>query len=161
MRGVLPWCLGLAVLALGLPAPGRAAEWTVRPLPGVPGGRERCVLESERQPVSDGYQDTWAQIVVDEAAVRVSSASILDPGDGDIGLVVDDGPFVPADEVADKRTAVFSSRYAALIEDFRRGLRVRVQLRFWPEWPKTGTHSVTFGLIGFTRAHVRASDCTH
>ena len=89
----------------------------------------------------------------------VSSPSVLDPGDGDIGLSVDDGSLVTADDVIDRRTAVFSTRYRELIEDFRRGLRVRVQLRFWPTWPKTGTHSVTFGLLGFTRAHARMPDC--
>lgn len=159
MLRYLSWCVGLAMLAVGLPASGQAEEWTVRPEPAAQGGRDRCVLESERHTVFDGYQDTWAQIVVDAAAVRVSSASILDPGDGDIGLSVDGGPFVAADDVVDERTAVFTSRYAALIEDFRRGLRVRVQLRFWPTWPKTGTHTVTFGLIGFTRAHVRLPEC--
>ena len=66
---------------------------------------------------------------------------------------------MPADEVVDERTAVFSTRYGELIEDFRRGLRARAQLRFWPTWPKTGTHAVTFGLIGFTRAHEQLPGC--
>ena len=57
------------------------------------------------------------------------------------------------------RTAVFKTRYAALIEDFKRGLKVRVQLRFWPTWPKTTTHSATFSLIGFTRTHARLAEC--
>ena len=30
---------------------------------------------------------------------------------------------------------------------------LRVQLRFWPEWPATGTHAATFSLIGFTKAY--------
>jgi hypothetical protein len=34
-----------------------------------------------------------------------------------------------------------------------------VQLRFWPTWPATGTHSVTFSLIGFTRAYAQLGDC--
>jgi hypothetical protein len=49
---------------------------------------------------------------------------------------------------------VFAARHDALVDEFKRGLHVRVQLRFWPTWPKTGTHSVTFSLIGFTRAHL-------
>jgi hypothetical protein len=102
---------------------------------------------------------SWAQIVVDDRDVRVVSESVLDPSEGDIGLVVDDGRLVPADEVVDRRTAVFASRYQALIDEFRGGLHVRAQLRFWPTWPKTGTHSVTFSLIGFTRAHARLADC--
>jgi hypothetical protein len=70
MRGLLPWCAGLVML-VGLPVSGRAAEWAVRSEPAAQGGRDRCVLESERRTVFDGYQDTWAQIVVDDAAVRV------------------------------------------------------------------------------------------
>lgn len=159
VRGWLLCGVALALPAVGLPGAARAAAWSVRSVPSATGGGVRCVLQSERQTVFDGYQDTWAQILVDDSAVRVSSASVLDPGDGDLGLSVDGGPLVVADDVVDRRTAVFSTRYRELIEDFRRGLRVRVQLRFWPTWPKTGTHSVTFGLLGFTRAHARMPDC--
>jgi hypothetical protein len=150
--------VGLLAAALAAPSPA-AAQWNLRTEPGAPGAAPSCVLESERRSLPDGYQKTWAQIVVDRKAVRVTSASQLDPGDGDIGLVVDDGPFVPVDEVVGERTAVFRSRYEALVEDFKRGLKVRVQLRFWPTWPKTGTHSATFSLIGFTRTHARLADC--
>lgn len=154
-----PWPVALAVLVCIVAGAAPAEAWRVQPLPeGQPGGA-RCVLQSARQAVFDGYQDTWAQIVVDDTTVRVTSASMLDPGDGDIGLSVDGGGFVPADDVVDGRTALFSTRYGVLIDDFKRGLRVRVQLRFWPTWPKTGTHAVAFGLIGFTRAHTQLADC--
>jgi hypothetical protein len=149
-----------ALLALSLLVPPKAgADWTVRPVPAGPGGADQCVLESERQPVFDGYQKTWVQIAVDDKTVRVTSASTLDGGDRDIGLVVDEGRFAPAEEVVEQRTANFAAQYQTLMQEFKRGLRVRVQLRFWPTWPKTGTHSATFSLIGFTRAHARMSDC--
>jgi hypothetical protein len=150
-----------ALLALGLLAPaGAGAQWTARARPAGGGaGVARCVLESPRQPMPDGYQTTWAQVLVDEAAVRVTAGSQLDPSEGDLGLVVDDGAFVPADEVRDQRTAVFAARHDTLVEEFKRGLKVRVQLRFWPTWPKTGTHAATFSLIGFTRAHGQMADC--
>jgi hypothetical protein len=148
----------LSLLALGLGGPaGAAGEWSARAEPAST--PPRCVLESERQPISDGYQTTWVQIRVDDNAVRVSSASVLDPGESDLGLVVDDGAFVRADDVTGQRTAVFSAQYGKLVDDFKRGVRVRVQLRFWPTWPKTGPHSAAFSLIGFTRAHAHLSDC--
>ncbi len=154
------WGPLVTLLALGVPVPPEAgADWTVRPAPTGPGGTSRCVLESERQPVFDGYQTTWAQIAVDDKAVRVTSASTLDGGDRDIGMVVDEGRFAPAEEVVDQRTALFAAQYQTLVEEFKRGRQVRVQLRFWPTWPKTGTHSATFSLIGFTRAHTRMSEC--
>lgn len=147
----------LALLALSLLAVprGAAAEWTARAEPSGAGPSVRCVLQSERQALSDGYQTTWVQIVVDDKAVRVTSGSVLDPGDRDIGLVVDAGAFAVADAVIGGRTAEFTSRYATLVDEFKRGLHVRVQLRFWPTWPKTGTRSATFSLVGFTRAHAR------
>jgi len=159
-RSRWPRLAALALLAgtLAVP-PDVAADWTVRAEPAAAGAKPRCVLESERQPLSDGYQKTWAQVIVDRQAVRVTSPSKLDPGDGDIGLVVDDGSFVPMDEVTGERTAVFKTRYATLIEEFKRGLKVRVQLRFWPTWPKTSTHSAVFSLIGFTRTHGGLAEC--
>lgn len=150
----------MTLLALSVFGPPEAgADWTVQPAPSGPGVVSRCILESERQPMFDGYQTTWAQIVVDDKAVRVTSASTLDGGDRDLGVVVDDGRFAPAEEVIDQRTALFAAQYQTLVEEFKRGRRLRVQLRFWPTWPKTGTHSATFSLIGFTRAHTKMSDC--
>jgi hypothetical protein len=149
----------LALLALLLVPAAQAAAWTLRPIPAGSGTSTRCVMESERQPVRDGYQDGWAQIVVDDKSVRVTTSSELDPGDKDIGLVVDEGAFVAADEVTGLKTAVFTARYQLLIDEFKRGLRARAQLRFWPTWPKTGTHSAMFSLIGFTRTHAGMAEC--
>lgn len=150
MLGLLAWCLA---------APAGAGEtWSVQAGPAGPGGRPGCVLESARQSLPDGYQTSWAQIEVDHGAIRVHSASVLDPGDGDIGLVVDDGAFVRPDE-AGQKAAVFASEYRGLVDAFKRGRRVRVQLRFWPTWPKTDTYSATFSLMGFTRAYAEMSRC--
>jgi hypothetical protein len=150
----------MVLLAGALAGPATAAaQWTLRVEPTTGGTAVRCSIVSDRQELPDGYQKTWAQIVVDRQVVRVTSASQLDPGDGDIGLVVDDGQFIKVDEVVDSRTALFRTQYNLLVEDFRRGLKVRVQLRFWPTWPKTSTHSATFSLIGFTRTHAGLAEC--
>jgi hypothetical protein len=146
-----------AVVGMGLlvAAPGAAkAEWTAAPVAG-----SGCVLESTAEAVNDGYQNTTARLRVDGKAVTVTSPSVFDPGFKDIGIAVDDEPLVPMDRLADPRTAVFESHYAALVERFKRGLRARLQLRFWPTWPATGTHSATVSLVGFTRAHARMPDC--
>ena len=153
------WRTILALLTLVLGPVTEAAAWTLRPVPTGAGGTARCVMESERQMVRDGYQDSWAQIVVDDKSVRVTTGSELDLGDRDIGVVVDEGGFVVADDVTGAKTAVFTTRYQTMIDDFKRGLRARVQLRFWPTWPKTGTHSATFSLIGFTRTHAGMAEC--
>jgi len=144
----------LVGLLLATAPPALAAEWTLKPEAGV-----GCVLESPPASLSDGYQTTSVRIRVDGKTVSVSSPSVFDPGFNDIGIEVDEGALVPMDRLGDPRTAVFESRYDALVEQFERGLRARAQLRFWPTWPATGTHSATFSLIGFTRAYARLREC--
>jgi hypothetical protein len=152
MRGAIPAVL---VLILSLTEPmALAAEWAVRPVTG--GG---CALESSPESVPDGYQTTTARIRVDGTTVAVSSPSVFDPSFKDIGIAVDEDALVPMDRLGDTRTAVFESQYGTLVEQFKRGLRAKVQLRFWPTWPATGTHSVSISLIGFTRAHARLDEC--
>jgi hypothetical protein len=148
----IPAVLGAIMLVT---APARvAAEWTMKSDDG--GG---CVLESSPESLSDGYQTTTARIRVDGKTVSVSSPSVFDAGFNDIRIVVDEQEPIQMDRLADARTVVFESRYSTLVEQFKRGLRARVQLRFWPTWPETGAHSAVFSLIGFTRAHAQLGEC--
>jgi len=144
----------LVVILLMMGSVRAAAEWTAKS-----GDGSGCMLESSPESLNDGYQTTTARIRVDGKMVSVSSPSVFDAGFNDIRIVVDEQETFPMDRLADPRTAVFESRYAALVEQFKRGLRARVQLRFWPTWPETGTHSATFSLIGFTRAHTGLGEC--
>jgi hypothetical protein len=147
----------LALMALGRPA--AAADWSVKTVPRTDGPGSRCVIESARQSLSDGYQTTTVFVTVDDRSVTVASASNLDPGFSDIGLVVDQEALVPMDGLAGVKTALFDSKRARLVELFKAGLRLRVQLRFWPEFPATGPHSATFSLIGFTKAYGELAGC--
>ena len=142
----------MAALLLGASPAMVGAEWTLK-------SGKNCVLESSPASLSDGYQTTTARVSVDAKSVLVSSPSVLDAGFKDIGIAVDEQPFIPMDRLADPRTAVFESRHEALVEQFKRGLRARVQLRFWPTWPATGTHDVTVSLIGFTKAYAGLVEC--
>ena len=130
------------------------AEWMVTPAPG-----SGCILESSPEALSDGYQTTSAHIRVDGKTVSVSSKSVFDGGFNDIGVAVDEDAIIPMDRLADPRTAMFQSRYGTLVEQFKRGVKARVVLRFWPTWPATGTHAAVFSLIGFTRAYARMEEC--
>ena len=151
------------VLALALSLAGagaaHAAEWTVKTVARTDGPGVRCVLESSRESVPDGYQKTSVYISVAPRSVAVTSASVLDGGFKDIGLVVDQEEFIPLDRLGGEKTALFDSTYDRVVEQFKAGLEVRVQLRFWPTWPATGTHSTTFSLIGFTKAYGQLSGC--
>jgi hypothetical protein len=148
------------VLALvALTRPVAAEAWSVKTVARTDGPGTRCIVESTRESLSDGYQTTTAYVTVDSRSVAVTSASNLDPGSSDIGLVVDGEPFVPMDRLAGVKTALFDSKHAQLVELFKGGMILRVQLRFWPEWPATGTHSATFTLIGFTKAYGELAGC--
>jgi len=149
----------VVALALGGARPAVAADWEVKRVTRPDGTGGRCVLESRRQPLSDGYQTTTAQIVVDRRTIAVTSPSNLDPGSGDIGLAIDGGALVPMDRLEGRRTAVFESAYERLIAQFMAGARVEARLRFWPEWPATGTHAATFSLLGFTKAYGALAGC--
>jgi hypothetical protein len=154
MRNAISATLVSIVLMSSPPTVG--AEWTVTATPAPGSG---CILESSPEALSDGYQTTVARIRIDGKTVTVSSKSVFDGGFNDIGVIVDDGGMVPMDRLADPRTAVFESRYGTLVEQFKRGVKARVLLRFWPTWPATGTHAAMFSLIGFTRAYARMEEC--
>ena len=147
----------VAAVTLGLACavtPAWAENWELSPAPGG-----SCLLVSARQPVHDGYQEVKAQILVDGRTIVVKTDSVLDGGFSDIGLKVANEPFVPMDEVRDRKQAVFEKQYANIVKQFKDGREVRVQLRFWPTWPATGTHSVSFSLMGFTKAYGEAAHC--
>ena len=153
MRTTATLAVLVAILLMVVPV-RVAADWTVKS-----GDGSGCILESSPESLPDGYQTTTARIRVDGKTVSVSSPSVFDTGFNDIRIVVDEQEMFPIDRLADPRTAVFESRYAALVEQFKRGLRASVRLRFWPTWPATGTHAATFSLIGFTRAHAQLGEC--
>jgi hypothetical protein len=129
------------------------------------------VLVSNTLPVQDGYQETQAYMVVSTDAIIVKTRVPLDDGFNDIGLQVDKNPFITMDRVLEERSALFASSYAKIIEQFKKGPaparkgqsppipKVRVQLRFWPTWPVTGTHDVEFNLEGFSKAYAEMVAC--
>jgi hypothetical protein len=136
------------------------AAWTVQRNADIAEGKANCHLQSDTKPVNDGYQETRATLLVQQDAVLVQTAAPLDASFADIGIQVDKQGFIPMDTVSERKTALFTSDYATLIEQFKKGYTVRVQLRFWPTWPVTGTHNVTFSLIGFTKAYTEMLACT-
>jgi len=122
-------------------------------------GKIFCVLESERQPIFDGYQDSSVFVVVSEGGIIVKSESCLDSEFQDVGFIVDDKRLLKMDEVHDRRTGVFKHSYDQIIEALQGGSELNVQLRFWPEWPTTGVHRATFSLRGFPEAYAEVGNC--
>lgn len=144
------WCL-----LTGVSGAAAATQWAVKTdRPSAP-----CVLESSRESVWDGYQKTTAYISITARSVSLISAAPLDGAAGDIGLAVDDETFIKMDRLGGDKVASFDTKFDRLIEQFKAGIDARVQMRFWPTWPVTGAHPVTFSLIGFTRAYTQLSAC--
>ena len=144
------------ILVLTGPARADTTDWTVKPADGAAG---KCVLESSRQALPDGYQQTTVHFMVTPRSVVLVSAAPLDGTPAqDVGLKVDAEAFVRPDRVEDRK-ALFDSKADHLIAQFKAGSKVRVQLRFWPTWPATGTHAATLSLIGFTKAYEELSAC--
>jgi hypothetical protein len=134
-----------------------AAEWQVDNISS--GNKNLCIITSAKMPVDDGYQKVNAQIVVDSNTIIVKTESELDPAFSDIGMKIGTRDFIPVDKVKQQKQADFESHYANIVQQFKEGREVTVQLRFWPTWPVTGTHSVSFSLMGFTKAYDEAAKC--
>lgn len=145
------------LLVIALLGSGSApANWFPKP---VESQAAKCALESQKMEISDGYQSTTVYIVVDNSSVAVKSASVLDPGFSDIQMRVDKKAPISVDKVVQDKTALFDSNYAVIVDQFKAGVEVVVNLRFWPTWPATGVHSAKFSLVGFTKAFTAVSDC--
>jgi hypothetical protein len=148
-----------AAWALLLSGGGAHAAWTIKRTVDATTGQARCYVESTPMTVSDGYEDIQATIMVRADAVLIHTASPLDASLADIGMQVDTQTFLRMDEVMDRKVAVFTSQYPRLIEQFKQGAKVRAQLRFWPTWPVTGTHTAIFSLSGFSKAYAAMLAC--
>lgn len=134
-----------------------AADWEVKTVSD--GKKNSCFVTSAIRPIFDGYQQVTAQIIIDAKGVAVKSDSVLDPGSSDIGLKVSKKDFIAADKVLKDKQAVFDSNYDSIVKLFKAGREVTLQLRFWPTWPATGTHTASFSLMGFTKAYEDAMKC--
>lgn len=153
-----PWFA--VCLAFGLALPAHADGWAVKRLPDPQGGRTRCMLESPRQVIDDGYTMTPVRVRVDAHLVQVVTESDIDLGFGDVGLRVDDGSLLRPDTVHAQQGLVFLKDAARLIELLHHGRTLYVDLRFWPTWPSHGRRTVSFDLDGFAPALARlAAGC--
>ena len=153
------WTVLATIMALVFWGSVACADWTVQRISNATGSEMHCHLQSDTRFVSDGYQETHVSILVQADAVLVKTAAILDASFSDIGMQIDKHAFLPMDDVYLDKVARFASHYDAIINQFRKGYTVRVQLRFWPTWPATGSHSVSFNLIGFSKAYAEMLTC--
>ena len=136
-----------------------AASWNVERVAGADVIHNTCHIESDPVRMSDGYQRVRTFIRVTDKQLDVVTESPLDAGFSDIGIVVDRNTLIAVEAVRDRKLARFETAHATLLQQFRRGTRVVVKLRFWPTWPATKIQQASFSLIGFTKAHDQMTAC--
>lgn len=163
-------CWGFAVmLGLATLMPVRAAAEP--PPPTTPGGwtakrifdpfrnESRCVVETARQTIHDGYQDTVVFVRLDGKSLMLVTESNVDLRRGEVGLQVDGQALIRADRLYLDQSAVFETGIGTILTQFKTGRGVTFHLYFWPTWPSKGRKTVTFGLNGFQRAFARLPGC--
>lgn len=134
------------------------ADWTVQSVSSSSGGQD-CYLATEQQTIFDGYHDSAVHIKVTEAEILFIADSPIDTEYKDIGMAVDDNAFIAMDNLVDRYSARFASSYSDIVAQFIKGKQVKIQTRFWPEWPTTGPHAASFSLSGFTKAYNSLKNC--
>ena len=151
--------IGLSAFAALLVSGVASADWTPKFILDPVKNETRCMLESEKKVINDGYQDTEIVLRIDDQVLLVATKSNIDTSKGDVGLKVDKHEFIKMDRLKLEQTVVFDKQIAEIVEQFKKGLRVTLTLRFWPTYPSTGAKTVTFSLIGFTKAHSELGSC--
>jgi len=114
--------------------------------------QSRCLLTSEAQITTDGYDSTPVSLVFNGGSLLVVTESELDPSFKDLQLMVDNKPPVHSDKIVHKKTLLFGQDAQELVWQMRTGRVATVYLRFWPTWPATQAFPVRFSLKGFSKA---------
>lgn len=147
------WLAALAVCS-GLWAAGPAqAAWTAALQPDPLTRQPRCLISSDPQSTSDGYDKTPVFLVFNGASLLVVTESELDASFADLQLVIDKNPPIRSAQIArTKMILAFDQDLPDLVRQLRTGRQAVVYLRFWPTWPATGSFAVPFNLAGFSKA---------
>jgi hypothetical protein len=148
-----------AVHGAKIATPEAPENWIARRIFDPFHNETRCVVETPKQKITDGRQDTTIYLRVDGKSLLVLTESNVDLNHPDVGIRVDDGALIKPDKAYLDQNVLFESSAASIISQFKAGLKVDVALRYWPTWPSTGLKTATFSLIGFTRAFARLPGC--
>lgn len=109
--------------------------------------------------MSDGYSETKVKLRLTADVLLIKTNSNIDLSFKDVGLKVDRNDFIAADDVMDEKNVVFRSELATIVEQFIKGLRVTLQIRYWPTYPATNNYQTDFSLLGFTNAYQEYKSC--
>lgn len=136
-----------------------SADWTAKVAYDPFKDESHCVVESLAQAIDDGYQDTEVFLRLDSTNLMVMTRSNVDVASSDVGVRVDKYELIKPDNIYMEQNVVFKKDISKIIEQFKEGRRATFTLKFWPTYPDTGVKTVTFSLIGFTKAYANLPDC--
>jgi hypothetical protein len=151
--------IGLPTVAALLLSGVASADWAAKSAFDPIKNESRCVVESTRQTMHDGYNDTEVYLQVDKTSLLIHTRSNIDASKSDIGVAVDKRELIPMDKLYLDQNVVFDKQIATIVEQFKKGLKAAITLHFWPTYPDTGPKAITFSLIGFTKAYEEFADC--
>ncbi len=145
--------------ALAFVCADAGADWAAKRAHDPIASQTRCVVESGRQTLYDGYNDTEVLLQVDRQSLMVRTRSNIDDSKHDIGVAVDKHAFIPMDKIHFDQSVVFEKDIGTIVQQFKQGLRATFTLRFWPTHPDTGAKTISFSLIGFSKAYEEFEGC--
>lgn len=120
-----------------------------------------CAMVTPVIVINDGHGETKVQLKLNREQLVVFTDSNIDNSKQDLGLQVDDKPFIGITGLSGEMHVVFGKeRIDTIIDQFVPGRRVVIYLRFWPTWPETGIKEAEFSLIGFTKTLQSLSECS-
>lgn len=149
----------LIILTLAVFGTATGFAWTTDVAKDPLTRQERCLLHSEVQTIQDGYGETPVSLVINNEAILVVTESQIDPGFGDLELIVDDRIPLKISKLANDKILVLADDRSTLIDQFKAGALVTVYLRFWPTWPVTQRFPVRISLKGFSKAYGDFEHC--
>lgn len=149
----LAGCMVLLGMVCILAAPAQA-DWTVEKRDAG-----RCFLKSGTQEMDDGYRKIMVHVELDGDELSLVTPSNIDKSFADLRIQVDRKDPIKASDVVNNKTVRFTGLSTETIQSMKKGLTLKAWLRFWPTWPVTGPHPVSFDLNGFTAATRELATC--
>ncbi|MFZ1389913.1 MAG: hypothetical protein WBP46_19340 [Thiolinea sp.] len=120
---------------------------------------EGCKLITPKISMDDSQGETKIWLELAKQQLLIKTESELDNAYNDLAIQVDDKESIKSSEIVDKKNLVFKESIKEIIPEFIEGRKVVVNLRFWPTWPSVGIKTISFSLIGFTKAYNELNSC--
>lgn len=151
--------IAAGVLLAGLcsvAASGANAAWQVE----KDGGKTpRCYLKSSPQKMQDGYRTISVHAEIDGDTLTLVTPSNIDTSFSDLRIQIDRKTPITSTDLVGKQSVRFTVT-SQTVNDMRKGKALNAYIRFWPTWPVTKSHPVSFSLKGFTAASKAVTNCS-